>query len=70
MATPFVQGRLRKKYVSVTVETECAHCGWSMAFEVDSRLKTGVHTYGAEPIVFYPQIDWDNFAGMDIRNDY
>lgn len=56
-ATPFVQGRLRKGYLTVTVNTECAHCSRPMEMEIDSELDYSVKEEGCKPIVFVPDVD-------------
>jgi hypothetical protein len=66
MAAPFVQGRLKKKHLSVTIMTECAHCARPMQIELDSELQYRVKDEGAEPLVFEPLIDWQTFAEPNI----
>jgi hypothetical protein len=66
MAAPFVQGRLRKKHLSVTIMTECAHCAQPIQIEVDSELQYRVKDEEAEPLVFEPLIDWQTFTEPNI----
>jgi len=59
IASPFVQGRLRNEYLSISVETECGHCGAPLHLEIDSDLNFEVaeaHA-GAEPMVYAPLLD-------------
>ncbi len=66
MAAPFVQGRLREEYLSVTIKTECAHCAQPMEITLDSELKYQIIKGGAEPLVFEPHVNWDTFTGSNI----
>jgi hypothetical protein len=70
IATPFVQGRLRQAYVSIDVDTTCKHCGQAIQFAIDSDLRVAVRESGAKPLVFMPDIDWDNFAERTIIDAY
>jgi hypothetical protein len=70
MATPFVQGRLRKEHLSVTIETACGHCGQAMHLTVDSDMRVSVHDESAEPLVFMPEIDWKTFTEPNIIDAY
>ncbi len=70
MAAPFVQGQLRKEYLSVDIETECGHCGRAMHLTVDSELKFTVRDPGAELLVFEPEVDWTTFNEPSIINAY
>lgn len=56
-ATPFVQGRLRKEHLSVTVKTECAHCKSPMELTVDSDLNYTVSDKDSQPVIFVPDVD-------------
>ena len=57
MATPFVQGRLRGEYLTALIDTECAHCGIPIRFEIDSNLDHQVHSDDASPLVCTPFVD-------------
>jgi len=70
MATPFVQGRLRGQQLSVRIETACAHCGQALAMTVDSDKGYEVHSAGANPLVFHPQINWMTFTDPNIIDAY
>jgi hypothetical protein len=67
---PFVEGRLRKKRLSVQVETECAHCSRSMHVTIGSDLRHPVARGRARPLVFEPAIDWERFAEPNITHAY
>lgn len=70
MAVPFVQGRLRNEYATVTVETSCAHCGAALHIDLDSELKYRVHERDARVLVFEPRVDWDAFDEPNIIHGY
>jgi hypothetical protein len=58
VATPFVQGQLRKEALSVTVTTECAVSGRTLHLDITSELETHVHESAADPWVFMPLVDF------------
>ncbi len=70
MATPFVQGRLRESFLSVEIQTVCAHCGAAMRLTVDSDMHYEVQTAGAEPLVLEPHVDWAQFKDPNIIHAY
>jgi hypothetical protein len=53
-----VQGHLRGEPLTLTVETECAHCARPIRLQIDGNLNAYVLTEGAEPMVFVPTIDF------------
>ena len=57
---------MRDEYVSVRIETECAHCGDPLHLTVDSDLTFSVEEKGARPLVFEPRVDWETFAEPNI----
>jgi hypothetical protein len=57
VATPFVQGRLRGEYLTAVIDTECAHCGIPIRFEIDSNLVHRVGSDSASPLVCTPFVD-------------
>jgi hypothetical protein len=65
-----VQGQLRKKYVSIEVETMCNHCDQEMHLKIDSNMQVSVYELDANPLVFIPDIDWKNFAEKTIIDSY
>ncbi len=70
MATPFVQGRLRKEILEIKITTACAHCGRGLNIHLDSNLNARVEETGATPLFFEPQLDWSTFTGRTIIADY
>jgi len=70
IATPFVQGQLRKEYVSIEVETICQHCNQPMHFTIDSDMRFSIRETDADPFVFMPDMDWDNFTERTIIDSY
>ncbi len=52
-----MQGQLRNEYLSVIIDTECAHCGRPMKVKIDSDLNSTVEEKDCEPIVFVPDVD-------------
>jgi len=65
-----VQGQLRKEYVSIEVETKCKHCDRVMHFTIDSDMRVSVRESDANPLVFMPDMDWNNFAERTIIDSY
>jgi len=61
IATPFVQGRLRKERLRATIESECARSSQPLAIEVDSELRIRVLSEGARPVLVSPRV---NFARL------
>lgn len=58
MATPFVQGQLRKEPITFSITTVCAHCSRPMHIEMDAELNYTVREQAAAPIVFAPMVDF------------
>ena len=48
--------------MSVTVNSECAHCAEPMTLEVDSDVECRVGSEGAEPVVFFPMVDFSKLT--------
>lgn len=66
-----MQGRLRKgEGLNFDIETECGHCGRSLALELDGAMNLELDTPGAEPLVFMPHVDWDSFEDPNIIHAY
>jgi len=57
IATPFVQGRLRRRRLAGTLRTQCAHCAEPLEVAVDSDLGIRVRTPGARPLVSTPFVN-------------
>jgi len=65
-----VQGQLRKEYFSIEVETKCEHCDQVMQFTIDNNMRVSIRESDANPLVFMPDIDWNNFAERTIIDSY
>ena len=57
-----MQGHLRGEPLTLTLETECAHCARPIQLQIDGNLNYTVLSEGAAPIVFVPMVD---FAKLD-----
>ena len=62
---PFVQGHLRNEPVSITIETECAHCSRSVQLELDSESNYRI-VEGTDPLVFVPLVDFEKLKDPSI----
>jgi len=70
---PFVQGHLRNESITISIETECAHCSRSIRIEVDgdpdsqpdSALNYRV-VEGADPLVFVPHVNFEKLKDPSI----
>ncbi len=69
MASPFVQGQLRKESISVTIECECACCGRPLRIETDGRSVHRVDE-GARPLVFFPLVDFSKWPDPSIIDGF
>jgi hypothetical protein len=65
-----VQGCLRGETLLIRVDSECRHCSRPLAVEVDEGLRFRVLSRGASPLIFEPDMDWDEFRGANIIHDY
>ncbi|MBU0516402.1 MAG: hypothetical protein KJ621_16720 [Proteobacteria bacterium] len=65
-----MQGRLRKKPLSIEVNTECAHCGRSMDLEIDQDLNYRVEPEKCRPIVFVPDVNPFKLAEPSIIDSF
>jgi hypothetical protein len=65
-----VQGQLRKQHLTVTIHSTCAYSGQPITLSVSSVMQITVQEAGAEPLVFMPQLDWENFSVPTIRDAY
>jgi hypothetical protein len=65
-----VQGQLRKQHLTVTIHSTCAYSRQPITLSVTSEMHITVHESGAEPLVFMPQLDWENFSEPTIRDAY
>jgi len=69
-ATPFVQGHLRNEHLTITVESECAHCGRSMTIDISSNLEYHLHGGGDGPVVFVPDVNVGALEAPSIIDDF
>jgi len=65
-ATPFVQGRLRKENVSISVASECAHCKKPIHMEIDSEMNVRCRENGCRPMIFVPEVDFRRLRDPNI----
>jgi len=65
-----VQGRLWTGYLSVEIDTACAHCDRPMQLVLDSNLDYRVKNGGAAPLIFQPRLDWATFSEPNIIHAY
>jgi hypothetical protein len=70
MATPFVQGRLRKTALSIRVQSRCAECRGDLEIDVSDQMDWQVRTGTDAILVFEPSIDWAAFSAPTIVRDY
>ena len=67
---PFVQGQLIGEPVTVTIATECAHCGQSIHMEIDSEARARVIDSEAEPLTFVPDVDFSTLPDKCITDAF
>jgi hypothetical protein len=65
-----VQGRLRKEKLTITIDTECAHCSQKIKIQLDSKMNAEIYPEKSSPLVFSPQIDWESFSAPNIIADF
>jgi hypothetical protein len=61
-----VQGQLRNESLSFGLTTECAHCGNPLHIELDSNLHYHVLEQEADPLIFFPLVDFDKLDDPSI----
>lgn len=66
---PFVQGHLRNEPLSITVETECAHCSEPIRIEMNSELDCHV-LEDTDPLVFVPIVDFERLKDPSIIDGF
>lgn len=66
IATPFVQGQLRRESLSFVVESSCAETGRPIQIEIDSELNYRVVQEKADVRIFVPLIDADRLDDPSI----
>ncbi len=66
IATPFVQGQLRREPLTFAIETGCAHCGRALHIMMDGDLRYSVLEPDAAPLVFAPLVDFGRLKDPSI----
>jgi hypothetical protein len=67
---PFVQGQLRHQSLTVTFESECAHCARRLRIEIGSDLTYRVDPEAAAALVFVPTVDFAKLRAKSIIDDF
>ena len=70
MATPFVQGRLRKEGLTVRIDSQCGLCRARLALDVSDGMQWQVRAGEDTILAFEPSIQWAAFKGKTIVRDY
>ena len=65
-----MQGHLRNEPVSITVDSECAHCSEPLTLEIDSDMNVRVDPPDAEPMVFSPDVRLFDVRAPSIIDDF
>jgi len=67
---PFVQGQLRRESLTVTFESECAHCRRPLLITIGSDLTYRVDATAAGALVFVPLVDFAKLRASSIIDDF
>ena len=65
-----MQGHLRNEPVSITVDTQCAHCAEPITLEINSEMNVHVEPAGADPMVFIPAVPVFDVKAPSIIDDF
>ena len=65
-----MQGRLRQEPLTFEISTRCAYSGQSLNIQIDGELNYQLLQKAARPLVFEPEVDWDNFTEPNIIDAY
>jgi len=65
-----VQGQLRRESLTVTFESECAHCSRSLGITINSDLTYRVEPEAAGVLVFVPLVDFAKLRAKSIIDDF
>ena len=65
-----MQGQLSRKPVTVTFESECAHCSRPLRTTINSDLTYRVETEAAGMLVFVPLVDFAKLRAKSIIDDF
>ena len=52
------------------IETSCACCGRTLNITMDGQLQFRLAQEEARPLVFSPDVDWENFTEPNIIHAY
>jgi hypothetical protein len=69
VASPFVQGQLRKEPISVSIESECACCGRPLRIETDGRAAHRI-VDGSRPLAFFPLVDFSKWPDPSLIDGF
>ena len=61
-----MQGQLRGEPLTISIETECAHCHQPLQLEIDADLNYRVVEADAQPLVFAPLVNFDRLSDPSI----
>ena len=56
--------------MAVEIETQCRHCGAPLHINLDGALAATVRETEARPLVFTPEVDWQDFSDRTIIDKY
>ena len=64
-----MEGRIWGESLAVEIETGRAHCAAPIRIGVNSDLEFTVRDGGAAPLVFAPEVDFEDFRAPNILDD-
>jgi hypothetical protein len=67
---PFVQGQLSRGSLTVSFESECAHCRRPLRIAIASDLTYRVEAAAAGALVFVPLVDFAKLRAKSIIDDF
>lgn len=65
-----MEGRLWKENLTTDIETACAHCGRGLHLTLDNNLAFRVREQDANPLIFSPEVNWDQLSAPNIIQDF
>ena len=65
-----MQGHLTNTELEIEIETVCGHCQEPIRLSVDSELNFRMREGGSQPLVFEPEVLWDEFTDPNIIDGY
>jgi len=66
---PFVQGQLRRESISVTIDSQCAHCSRPMRLHVDGDLNYRSED-ATDPMIYLPIVDFAKLKEPSIIDSF